>query len=317
VVIYRTPQRPDRRFFWHKRLFVDWLTGTGTLSALAIRNHFATQTLTRWFLYFWKQLPQPTIPQSLSDTYLVVDAVYLAGHHECVLTGRTGKGHVFWLFAPQETLGAWVSFFSKLPKPLAVICDGQSGLLSALKTIWPDVPMQRCLAHIQRLAIQKLTRRPHTLAGQELLSLTYALHSVKTIEQRNNWVLTFQQWASRWNEFLKERTKAKPPHDKRKWWYVHRHIRALRRTLEQSLPNLFAFIDWPGLPGTTNLVEGGINSRLKELLHRHRGMNLEHKKTLVAYFLNNKNMPQKPTRNFTYLFLDFSATFLGKPQPVS
>jgi len=112
--ITRTPQRPDRRFFWHKRLFVDWLTGTDTLSALAIRNHFATQTLTRWFLYFWEQLPQPTIPQSLSYTYLVVDAVYLAGHHECVLIGRTGKGHVFWLFAPQETLGVWISFFGKL-----------------------------------------------------------------------------------------------------------------------------------------------------------------------------------------------------------
>lgn len=280
---------------YRHRLFIQWLVSPTGLRDISSAQNLSRRTLTLWFKDFWQTFPQPTTPTSLSGTYLVVDAVYLAGHHECVLIGRTGKGHVFWLFAPQETLCAWISFFSKLPKPRAVICDGQSGLLSALKTVWPDVRMQRCLTHIQRLSIQKLTRRPHTLAGQELLSLTYALHGVKTMEQRDNWVSAFQQWASRWDEFLKERSKAKPPHDKRKWWYVHRPIRALRRTLEQSLPNLFAFIDCPGLPSTTNLVEGGINSRLKELLHRHRGMNLEHKKTLVAYFLNSKSMPQKPT----------------------
>lgn len=228
-----------------------------------------------------------------------MDAVYLAGHHECVLIGRTGKGYVSWMFAEQETTVAWLAFFAKLPKPRAVICDGQSGLLSAVKTLWSDVPVQRCLAHVQRLAIQKLTRRPHTPAGQELLMLIHALHSAKTLAQRNSWIAAFAGWDERWQDFLRERTYGIHPCGRRTWWYTHRRMRALKRTLAQSLPNLFAFIDWPGIPSTTNLVEGGINSRLKELLHRHRGMNLDHKKTLVAYFLNNRNMPQKPTRNAT------------------
>ncbi|MFC1521089.1 hypothetical protein ACFL6Y_01640 [Elusimicrobiota bacterium] len=63
------------------------------------------------------------------------------------------------------------------------------------------------------------------------------------------------------------------------------------------MPNLFVFLDFKGFPKTTNHIEGGINSRLKELLHRHRGLNIERKKVLVAYFLSNKNGFKKPTRN--------------------
>lgn len=247
--------------------------------------------------FFWDNLPKPVIPHTLFNTYLVVDAIYLAGHSECVLIGRTGNGHVFWLFARQETLVAWIDFFCKLPVPVAVICDAQSGLISAVKTVWPQVPLQRCLAHLQRLAISKLTRHPKTAAGQELLKLAYAAHGVRTHQAKDKWIADFEGWKTRWERFLKERTYGIHPSGKRNWWYTHRRIRAMKHTLEQSLLNLFVSIDYPGIPSTTNLVEGGINSRLKELLHRHRGMRLGHKKALVAHYLDSRSVPQKPTQN--------------------
>lgn len=166
-----------------------------------------------------------------------------------------------------------------------------------LQTVWPEVPLQRCLAHLQRLAISKLTRRPKTTAGQELLKLAYAAHGVKTPQDRENWITEFESWKARSERFLKERTHGIHPNGKNSWWYTHRRIRALKYTLEQSLHCLFTHVDHPGVPSTTNLVEGGINSRLKELLHRHRGMSLGHKKALVAHFLDSRSVPQKPTRN--------------------
>jgi len=291
----RVVKRLDTRAYWQRKLFASWLTDTQSLSLLAKRRALSSKTLERSFSPFWAEQLLPVLPQELSSTYLVVDAVYLAGHHECVLIGRSGTGQVVWLFAEQETLAAWRTFFGKLPKPAAVACDGQSGLLSALKILWPDVPVERCLAHVGRLAVQKLTRHPHTACGQALLGLVYRLHCVNTVEGRDKWIVAFRDWNNRSESFLKERTCGIDPAGKRSWWYTHRRIRALKRTLEETLPNLFAFIDSPGVPSTTNLVEGGINSRLKELLHRHRGFNLDHKKTLVAYFLNSRNMPQKPT----------------------
>lgn len=274
------------------------MVGTDSLSSIAARRSCTVQTLISCFSRFWAYLPEPTIPQSLADTHLVVDAVYLEGHNECVLIGKSGNGYMFWIFARQETSLAWLDFINKTPKPLALVCDGQSGLFSAVKAAWTDIPVQRCLIHIQRLAIQKLTMRPKTAAGAELLKLVFRLTEINTQTDRADWNRDFAAWDERWDRFLRERTYGPHPSGRQTWWYTHRRIRAMRNTLKQSLDNLFVHIDYPGVPKTTNLVEGGINSRLKELLHRHRGMSLEHRKVVVAHYLQSKNVPRKPTRNF-------------------
>ena len=292
-------KRPDLKRRWRLHLFLSWLIGTNSLDQISATHFCARETLSRSFSTFWDNLPTPEIPKSLSNTYLVADAIYLSGHNECVLIGRTGLNHVFWLFARQETLSAWTDFIRMIPKPRALICDGQSGLLSAVKGLWPGVRVQRCLPHMQRLGTQRLTRRPKTHAGQELLRLVYETHAVKTAQDRGKWLRDFEAWGQRWERFLKERTHGEHPGGKQTWWYTHRRIRAMKYTLTQALDNLFAHVECQGVPSTTNLVEGGINSRIKELLHRHRGMSLEHKKTIVAYFLNSRNRPQKPTPNVT------------------
>jgi len=291
-------KRVDTSNRWGKRLLRLWLTGTKTLEDIAAHNSCTVRTLLNRFSGFWTDFPLPFIPSTLSHTYLVVDAIYLAGHSECVLIGRTGNEHVFWFFARQETLLAWVDFFCKLPMPVALICDAQSGLLSAVKAVWPNIPVQRCLAHLQRLAVSKLTKHPQTPAGQELLRLAYSIHGVRTAQDRDKWLADFEAWKVKWERFLKERTYGIHPSGKNSWWYTHRRIRALKYTLEQSILSLFTSVDHPDVPRTSNLVEGGINSRLKELLRRHRGMSLEHKKALVAHYLDSRSVPQKPTRIF-------------------
>lgn len=290
--------RLDTKQRWHVKLFKKWLTGTESLIALSARNGCTPQTSINRFADLWDKPPAPKFPQTLSATYIVLDALYLAGHHDCVLICRTGKGNVFWAFAEQETVSSWRNFLRQIPKPAAVVCDGQSGLLSSIQELWQDVPVQRCLAHIQRLAIQRLTSRPHTIAGQELLQLVYTLIKVKTVEERTDWFSGFKAWSERHCDFLKEQTQGVLPGGIVSYWYTHRRMRALKSTLSQSLSNLFVYIDCVGVPATTNLVEGGINSRLRELLHRHRGVSIQHKKVLIAYFLESLNQCKKPTRNF-------------------
>jgi len=81
-------------------------------------------------------------------------------------------------------------------------------------------------------------------------------------------------------------------------WYTHRKIRAARSLIRNALPHLFIFIDHPYVPRTTNHVEGGVNSRLKELVHRHRGLRDDRKQVLVAVHLARKRA-KKPPRNVT------------------
>ena len=51
------------------------------------------------------------------------------------------------------------------------------------------------------------------------------------------------------------------------------------------------------IPRTTDYVEGGINSQLKEKLRLHRGLNQTHQQRLVDWYLYSRTKDQKPPRN--------------------
>jgi transposase-like protein len=184
-----------------------------------------------------------------------------------------------------------------LQAPHAVVIDGQKGLLTAVLTLWPQAKVQRCLVHIERLARVKLTRNPKTQVGKELLRLVRNLFAVNTKRQRRRWLYAYHRWEHRHATFLKEKSSGEPQAGrKRRWWYTHRNIRAARSLLRNALPHLFTFVDHPQIPRTTNQVEGGINSRLKELVHRHRGLSQDRKQVLVAEYLASRGA-KKPPRN--------------------
>lgn len=277
-------------------LFVRWLCGNATLGELARQQGVSGKTLQRWFWRFWEVVPASQIPQSLSEEPLVLDAVSIEPRRSMALVGKTPRYMTHWAFAERECFESWHTFCADLPVPAAVVCDGQRGMLAAIRTRWPSVPIQRCLIHIIRQAQTKLTRRPKTPAGQDLRHLVSLLPVIRTRRQKRRWVRRWRHWCHKYHRFLTERSCMDVTNRKRGWWYTHRKLRAVRSLIQNSLPDLFTFIRYPKVPKTSNHVEGGINSRLKELLHRHRGLSLAKKQVLTAWFLAKK-LPQKPPRN--------------------
>jgi hypothetical protein len=204
-----------------------------------------------------------------------------------------------WMFTVRESLASWLAFLKNLPAPDVAVIDGQKGLLAAILCLWPQAKIPRCLVHIERLARIKLTRQPKTRAGKELLMRVQRLFGVRTKRQRRRWLRAYRRWEHRHAAFLKERSYGEPKAGKKRlWWYTHRNIRAARSLLRNALPPLFTFVRYPHAPRTTNPVEGGVNSRLKELVHRHRGLPQDRKQVLVAEHLA-RNGKKKPPRNVT------------------
>lgn len=247
----------------------------------------------------WEQVQQPPKLEQTSWTVYILDGVYLSGRENAALICRAMTEQIAWMFAGRETLANWMEFLRNLPPPDAVVIDGQKGLLAANLCLWPHTKIQRCLVHIERLTRIRLTRQPKTTAGKELLRLVQRLFAVRTKRQRGRWLGVYRRWERRHAAFLKERSYGEPrAGKKRNWWYTHRNIRAARSLIRNALPHLFTFIDHPQVPRTTNLVEGGVNSRLKELVHRHRGLPQDRKQVLVIEHLAKKN-GEKPPRNVT------------------
>ena len=150
--------------------------------------------------------------------------------------------------------------------------------------------MQRCLAHVTRNVKNKLTRNPKTEAGQELRALTNALFEVWTPGQRDAWLKAFHAWELEYLVLATAKTKGLNKNGRLTWWYTHKNLRGGYIHLKNALPNLFTYTNYTDIPRTTNHVEGGINSRLKELIYRHRGFSLLQKQTLVATFLVLKSI---------------------------
>ena len=134
------------------------------------------------------------------------------------------------------------------------------------------------------------------------------LKGLLTQEQANLWIRYLEAWEQTHGDFLKERAYTdNPKPGKRKWRYTHERLRSAYRQLAKLLRDdqLFTYLDndllrrtGQPIPRTTNHVEGGINSQLRNKLKLHRGMSEDHQRRLVEWYLYTRAEAPKPPRNF-------------------
>lgn len=294
-----TRKRPDHRHRRWQRCFTQWLLQGTALSAVADRQGVSLSAVQRHFRPLWERPVAPQ-PVPLPVDGLVLDATNIQPRQRGVLVAQDVRRiTVSWAFAERESYASWQALLMTLRQqgitPRFVVCDAHAGLLKALREVWPQTLVQRCLIHVMRQARLWLTQHPKTPAGRRLRILVNALTHVRTEDQKARWLRVYQHWLRHYDAFLKQRTLH--PQGPRQWWYTHRTLRAVRSLLSNSLPDLFHFVRDPEIPRTTNHVEGGINSRIKDLFRRHRGLSLQRKTTLTALYLSSRQSPQKPTRN--------------------
>ncbi|MDO8609565.1 MAG: transposase [bacterium] len=281
-------KRIDLRNLYLEKQFIRWLTGNSSLEEIASKRKESKRTLIRKFNTYWRNLSQPTI-KTLPDNYILIsDGVYIHKRECCVLIARSKTSVISWKFVDYESSITWCSFFKTLKQPKAITCDGQKGMILAIKTLWPTTRIQRCFAHFIRSEQIYLTKRPKTQSGKELLDLIKKLPCVWTRRQKRKWIHSYWKLFKKYSVFLKERSYFTNVNGATHWWYTHRHLRSAYYFIKHCLPYMFTYIGHYDVPRTSNHVEGGINARLKELIHRHRGLSIERKKVLVSYFLTSK-----------------------------
>jgi hypothetical protein len=237
----------------------------------------------------WKEEIRPkTI--NVANKCLIIDGFFL--RRKCVvLIARTLEKVIYWKFYDKENYLNWFNFLSLIyGQPLSITCDGQKGMLKAIKEVFPRTLIQRCIFHLLLRTRQLLTMNPESLAGKELNRLIKIIPIISTKDQLDKFTKYYQEFIFKFNSFLKEKTIIKNPINlnKRKWFYTHSSVRSANYQLKHNLPCFFRYLSNSSIPKTTNLLEGGINSPLQEMLHRHRGLTLDKQKVLIKIFLSSK-----------------------------
>lgn len=284
--------RPDTRLRHGEDRLVAWLTGVESKKTLAERYGVTRRTLSNEFTSFFKKDPNGMAPFGFQAKRLIVDAKFIHGSALCALIAVTEEDRIFWQFAESECYGTWYACLIRFAPPEVVVADGQKGMYHFVKRWWPETAFQRCHFHMVSLAIQYLSRNPREEAGREILHLLYQLKQVATHEQKKRWLMFHVMWEKQYAKVFSAKTESGQ--------YQYRKLRSVRFILRRAIPNLFTYLDYPGCPNTTNLVEGWVNTAVAEGLRRHRGMHLSQKKTLVSIILSNLRRPtkEKPTRKF-------------------
>ena len=104
----------------------------------------------------------------------------------------------------------------------SVTTDGHKSALKAIKKALPDVIIQRCLVHIQRMCMLWLTRFPKHSAAIELRAHVLLLLKIKTDNDRLWWTRELDAWHKKHKDYLNEKTFNEQT---ARYWYTHRLTR--------------------------------------------------------------------------------------------
>lgn len=275
----------SNKFVWFKA----WVVGRQTLNQIVKVSGYSERTLKRYFDRYLSEAPVFNVKPS-EKVNLLIDATYFS-NNLCLVLYRDNTIKYTQLY--RLTDGEW---YEEIREDLAnllgmgvqiesITCDGHKALLKAIRKACRHVIVQRCLVHIQRMCRIWLTMRPKSLAGTELRAIVNKLHTIKTHEQRNNWLVSLIKWHKTHENYLKEKTYGPTG----RYWYKHKLLRRSFTVIRRALPDMFHYLDNSKIPKTTNGLESFFG-HLKSHITVHRGLSKQHRRNFIKWYLYFKNV---------------------------
>jgi hypothetical protein len=276
-----------------KSWFLKWILKKRTLEDISDESGYSISTVQRIFGHY---LDHPPVHQIIpnQNCILLLDGTYFEKENCLIIYyDVVSRNILYWRYTTSELAEEieWDLRFLRTNgvNVMAATSDGGRAILKALNAVYPDIPRQRCLVHIQRMASLWLTQRPKTIAGKTLRALCLTINKIRSKENAGLWMETFLNWDETYKEFLSEKSYTVNG----KWWYTHKYMRKTRRMIIGALPDMFHYLDIPMLSKDTNKIDGGIFSNLKEHYWIHRGIPGYKRAKFLYWFLYLKNLKKR------------------------
>lgn len=216
--------------------------------------------------------------------YLIFDGTYFK-HQNCfllLLDGLNGKA-VDYRYRIRENYVTAHEIFQTAKNsganPEAITIDGNTSVIRALKAIWPNIIIQRCLTHIQRQGLSWLRRYPKTEAAKELRKIFLNIFGIESFRQRDEFLSIILAWEKNYGQLV----KSLPSSDK-----VFGDLQRARSLLLNAWPDMFHYLNNRKIASTTNLIEGYF-STVKGRYRQHHGLSKTNRPKYLAWYIYLKN----------------------------
>ena len=233
-----------------------------------------------------KQLDAVSLPVSEVAPHRVIiatDTTFWGKHYGVCVFRIPNEGQNIWWNEVEKEVMANYYYGRKILEDrgwtfLGAVVDGRRGLC----TVFKDIPVQICQFHQMKQVTKYLTRRPETLAGQKLRTITLSLSKITELAFTHS----LDEWFRDWKDFIAEKTYVAGT---KYWYYTHKNVRGAYMSLQRNLPYLFTYLKYPELhiPNTTNCLDGSF-SHLKAKLSIHRGLRKDRRYKVISEILRGK-----------------------------
>ena len=253
-----------RQWVWFER----WLSEGYSIRQLGKQSGYAVMTLRRIIHWWLDRPPLSDIGNLAGARHVIVDGAYLHGRQSAfvLVWDHTTSRLIAGGYGIKEGHTTMQPFCEALAarglNPISITTDGHRGLVQTLRRVWPEAILQRCLFHMRKQGMQWCRRRPTRPAARQLRSLFAQLCSLRTPGQRDAFMVAWTTWEQRYGQAIA---------DSRRGGWVFPDLQQARRLIHRALPDMFHYLDNPGIPQTTSAVEGCIG-RFKQQYRRHRGL---------------------------------------------
>jgi hypothetical protein len=270
-----------RRQHWFKL----WITESCSVRLLCKLSGYSARKITRIKNYWLGQTPKETIDYS-KVRYVIYDATYF--HKDgCLLNlmNATNQKIIAHTYVHKESFKDSYSWFMNLQyqglNPVFITTDGERSVIRALKLVWPGAKLQRCLYHLQHEGMRWLRTYPKTEAGNDLRKFLSKLSRIRTIQERDTFIQTYNNWVSTYGDFIRSLPRTT---------IEYKDLQRTMVLLNNALPDMFHYLSNSNVHATTNALEG-FHSRLKSDYQRHRGLTKEHRIHYIDWYCYYQNRP--------------------------
>lgn len=273
-------RRLDRKFNNQLVWFKEWLSEGYSIRQLSKISGIHPKKIRKIIHENLESIPALTV-EVRDDHYFLCDGTFIEGRKQGLFVIMSASEYkiVAGRYGIKEKQSELVSYFTELKnqgmKPKSFTTDGNTSILNALRVVWPNVVIQRCLVHIQRQGLMWCRAKPKRLEAQKLRILFLQVTDIKDKLTAEKFLQDFSYWDKRYGQKLLQ--------GKTTGWVVNDLIRA-RSMLLNSLPNMFHFLIDSNIPSTTNALEGYF-SRLKGKYRQHRGLNTKRRFSYFNWYL--------------------------------
>ena len=260
--------RQSNRLVWFRK----WVLGKQTVEDIAHECGYSARHVHRWFDEYLDSSPSWTMNTSI-PIYLLIDGTYYSDDH-CLILYRAEnlKRTIFYRFTTHEDQNEIAADLLSIRDlgydVIGVTTDGGDNIIRAVEYVFPDVPRQRCVVHVQRDCLTSITQRPRSTEAKLFRNLVQDLSICRTVNDKLWWLNMYHNWEDDYKEFVFQKAVISYSHQE---YYVHNDLRKAYIHLKRAIPNLFTYIDYPGVPKTTNALEAFFG-HIKDQIRLHRGL---------------------------------------------